>query len=163
MIQPATSSRSAVRETKSRRTPRPAPGNAEVKDRKSGRVMLIEDEEFVIQALARSLSEEGHCVSIFRTTLSALKALRMQPEGFELIVADSTLPKFSELGLMSELLKAGIKAPVVILTGCAELNEGEMEDLNVLKSFGKPFEPTELSSILHEALLRQEHDERCGS
>ena len=120
------------------------------------RIMVIEDEEFVTRALARSLATEGHCVAVFRTTLSALRAIRKQPEGYELIVADTTLPRFSELEFTRELILSGITAPVVVLTGDEVLNDSELEEFNILRALGKPFDMTELCTILRQALVQVE-------
>ena len=85
------------------------------------RVLIIEDERKLAEAIASGLNGSGYEPTIANTGESGLKHLYDQP--FDLVLLDVMLPRASGLETLRELRRDGFKLPVLILT-----SRGSVED-----------------------------------
>lgn len=121
----------------------------------SGRVLLIEDEQDVLDLLRYNLKRAGFAVDVARDGLSGLKAARQHAP--DLIVLDLMLPEMRGEDVCRELKSdpatAGI--PVVMLTAKAQAEERIAGlELGADDYVTKPFSPRELILRI-EGLLRR--------
>ena len=78
------------------------------------RLLVVEDEQKVANALREGLEGEGDEVVVERTGEAALK--RMTRDTFDVILLDLTLPGRDGLQVLSVCRELGIETPVVVLT-----------------------------------------------
>lgn len=130
------------------------------------RILIIEDEEDIANAVADRLRSEGHSVYLAHDGKAGLEAFHsVRPD---LIVLDLMLPGMSGLEVCKQL-QAERRTPVLMLTAL-----GDETDKIVGLKLGaddyvtKPFSPRELVARV-EAVLRRVNDEpgtavvhRCG-
>lgn len=120
-------------------------------------VLVVEDEQHLANGLRFNLEAEGYQVEIAGDGETALESIKSRPEQFDLILLDVMLPGIDGFTVVSELRKAGLFVPVLIMTA-----RGRPED--VLQGFAagaddylpKPFELTILLARLG-GLLRRRH------
>lgn len=120
-----------------------------------GRLLLIDDDELVLSATARSLGE--HDLLAVGSALAALERLRAG-ESYDLILCDMKMPEMSGIQFFEMLLQefpAQAKTVVFLTGGASGTREGAF-----LKSSGqplleKPFRPAELRAFVHERLMEQ--------
>jgi DNA-binding NarL/FixJ family response regulator len=114
-------------------------------------ILLVEDEDDTRDMLARALEREHHHCVVARSVSEGLEAARSA--GFiDVVVTDVVLDKDDDRGglrLLGELRKAGVHAPVIVITAYADvekvkaaLNEGAAYLLE------KPFRAAELSRVI---------------
>jgi two-component system copper resistance phosphate regulon response regulator CusR len=77
-------------------------------------ILLVEDERKLAEAIAEGLQGEGYAVTLSPSAEQALVSISHQH--FELILLDVTLPGRSGLEMLVDIRRAGLKAPVLILT-----------------------------------------------
>ncbi len=85
------------------------------------RVLVVEDEQKVADALREGLQEERHEVVVERTGEGAF--FRVNTETFDLILLDLTLPGRDGLEILRTLRDRGLKTPVLVLTARDSLED----------------------------------------
>ena len=119
----------------------------------STRVLVVEDEKKVAQAICEGLDDEGYDVVIEHTGDAALSRINGEP--FEVVLLDLTLPGVDGLELLAALRRLGGDTRVLILTA-----RDAVEDRIVGLELGaddylvKPFAFAELLARIRAVLRR---------
>ena len=80
------------------------------------RILIVEDDQSIRDALRRSLSDRGHAVSVAATGMGGLEAtLKEQPDA---VLHDLGLPDVDGLTLIS-MIRAAVPTPVIVITARA--------------------------------------------
>jgi DNA-binding response OmpR family regulator len=117
------------------------------------RILLVEDDELVADAVIRGLSSAGFTVDHAGSAEAARHAVAA--EHFDLAVVDIGLPGADGLSLLSRLRAAGDSMPVLVLTARYALHEKiRAFDLGADDFLMKPFEQAELAARCR-ALIRR--------
>jgi DNA-binding response OmpR family regulator len=119
------------------------------------RILVVEDDALVADALRRGLKDAGYAVDHVWNAEDADIALRAAP--FDLAVVDVGLPSRSGIELMQQLRQRGEALPVLILTARDGLSDRVAAlDLGADDYLSKPFELPELAARCR-ALIRRTH------
>jgi len=118
------------------------------------RLLLIEDEPKLAQAIAQGLREEGYVVDQAFDGREGERMAFMQEH--DLIILDGMLPGLDGLLLCQNLRKEGIQTPILILSARNHVND-RIAGLNVGADdyLNKPFEFDELLARVRALLRRQ--------
>ncbi|MBT3259842.1 MAG: response regulator, partial [Deltaproteobacteria bacterium] len=85
--------------------------------------------------------------------LEALEWFKADPDQFDVIITDMTMPRMTGDRLTQEILAIRPEIPVIICTGYSErISAKEAEALGVSKYIEKPIELRSLASALREVL-----------
>jgi DNA-binding response OmpR family regulator len=115
------------------------------------RILIVEDEPDIAQALRDDLRLEGYEVEVVRDGHSG--AARGKDSAFDLILLDVMLPGKDGFDVCREIRKAGASTPILFLT--ARSNETEKVlglDLGADDYITKPFSPRELRARIRARL-----------
>ena len=117
------------------------------------RILVVEDDEVVADALRHGLGEAGFAVDRVRSAELAQAALAAEP--FDLAVVDLGLPGADGLTLLRRLRKDGVALPVLVLTA----RDGLADRVDALDTGAddylvKPFELAEVAARCR-ALIRR--------
>lgn len=124
-----------------------------------GRVLLIEDEEALAEAVARGLRNEGFEVEVVHDGLRGLE--RARSEDIDAIVLDIMLPGMNGYKVCRALREEGVGTPILMLTAKqGEYDEAEALDTGADDFLSKPFSFVVLVARLR-ALLRRSADGRA--
>ena len=117
---------------------------------KRATILLVDDEDLVRQATGEMLRELGHRV---HEAASGAAALAQFGHGlqFDLMITDYLMPAMRGSELIEEVRKREPKLPVLLLTGYANLSEGEAEGVPRL---AKPFRENDLAREVAAILSR---------
>ncbi len=117
------------------------------------RILIVEDDELVADALRRGLAEAGFAVDRVASAEQAEAAFAT--EEFDLAVVDIGLPKVDGLTLVRRMRRAGNDLPVLILTARDALADRvDALDLGADDYLTKPFELPEVAARCR-ALIRR--------
>ena len=117
------------------------------------RVLIVEDEQALADALAHGLRQDGFAVWTVGDGLQALDVNRS--DRFDVIVLDLMLPGIGGLDLCARLRAGGIETPILVLTArTAERDQLRALDTGADDFLPKPFSYRVLLARLH-ALTRR--------
>jgi DNA-binding response OmpR family regulator len=121
-----------------------------------GRVLVIEDEVAIADAVARGLGQEGFEVEVAHDGLSGLD--RARGDDIDAIVLDIMLPGMNGYKVCRALRAEGVATPILMLTAkSGEYDEAEALDTGADDFLSKPFSYVVLVARI-KALLRRSAD-----
>jgi DNA-binding response OmpR family regulator len=117
------------------------------------RLLVVEDDDIVADAIERGLSAERF--SVHRVSSAEAARAAIDAEEFALAVIDVGLPGADGLTFVRRLRSAGIALPTLVLTArCTLTDKVKALDIGADDFLAKPFEPAELAARCR-ALLRR--------
>jgi len=81
------------------------------------RVMYIDDEAPMVFLVKRMLQKRGYTVSGFERPEEALAAIRLEPQGYDIVVSDFNMPHLSGLDVAREVRALNPALPMVVTSG----------------------------------------------
>jgi two-component system NtrC family sensor kinase len=135
------------------------PGVESTRDAASrARILVMEDETGVAQALQIILTEEGYGVDLATTGQGALDSASRKD--FDLLVADLRLPDMHGMDVIRRIKKSQPETEVIVITGYASVGSAvEAMKIGVAGYLPKPFTDDQFKSAVEEAL--KEGDRVC--
>ena len=116
------------------------------------RVLVVEDDVDVGNAIARKLTHSGHQVDVTADPLPVLTQLESGPAPWEVVLLDVNLPTISGIELLERFRSSGSMCSVVMLTGDDSARTAtECMRAGAFYYLTKPFRPTELTAIVDSA------------
>lgn len=120
------------------------------------RILIVEDDEFIVTALATVLAQEHYAVEVAKDGQAGWDLVELFP--YDLILLDVLLPKLDGITLCRQLRSSGYKMPILLLTGLDSSHEKAMGlDAGADDYLVKPFDAEELVARVR-ALLRRGGD-----
>ena len=121
---------------------------------RSLRVLLIDDDPSLVEALRTALIDEGHKVSAAnggQTGIDAFRAARGTGLPFDIVITDLSMPDVDGRQVVSSLRAISPTTPIILLTGWRhQLKDGAEHSLQVDRLLGKPPRIRELRMALAE-------------
>jgi len=117
------------------------------------RILLVDDEEQIVSLEKQMLERLGYQVVERTSSTDALKAFREQPEKFDLVITDMTMPNMTGDILSAELMKIRPDIPIILCTGFSEkISKGKSDTLGIKGFLMKPIVMKDLAKTIREAL-----------
>jgi PAS domain S-box-containing protein len=126
------------------------------------RILLVDDEEAIIRSLEALMEDLGYSVHSFSKSTLALEAFSGDPDNFDIIVTDYTMPRMTGIALARKIRGIRPDIPVIICSGYVELKE-KCNDLEQIIFVKKPITAHKLSHALRQALEYSEAAPECVS
>jgi len=103
------------------------------------KVMVVDDERAMSSLLQNLLEHYGAIVEPFNDPLKALETFKANPDQYDLVVTDETMPKLSGLDLSRQLLDVRKDIPIILCTGFSEaVNDKVIKEVGIRKLLHKP-------------------------
>lgn len=122
------------------------------------RILIVEDEETLANALQKSLEKSGYASDYVTDGDKAMQRISLYRNEYDLIVLDLMMPGMTGFEVCKEVRAQGITTPILVLTGKdmvkdkVKLLRAGADDYMV-----KPFTIEELTARV-DALLRRPHE-----
>lgn len=114
-------------------------------------LLLVDDDPNTLASLSRAFRLAGHEATVCDNANRALELLRA--ENFDLILSDVVMPGKSGMELLDDLKKAGVKTPVVLISGQANIEMAvKATRLGALDFLEKPLSTDKLLVTVENAL-----------
>jgi two-component system nitrogen regulation response regulator GlnG len=134
---------------------------AEAAVRKTGRILVVDDESDVREIIAAALAEDGHDVAIAGTAEEAEE--KLDKEGFDVAFVDINLPGMSGFELLERHRERGGETAIVVITGRSTVaNAIESTRRGAYDYLTKPFDLDALRLLSRQAVERQNLLKRLG-
>ncbi len=119
----------------------------------SERVLFVDDETALVQLGKAMLERLGYEVCACTDSLEALEAFRADPDRFDILVTDLTMPNMTGVRLARKLREIRHALPVVICTGYSDqLTPEHVRSLGISGLLFKPLVLSDLSQEVRRAL-----------
>lgn len=119
----------------------------------SERILLVDDEAGLLMVMKRQLERKGYSVDAYEDSVEAFDMFRMEPDAFNLVIADVTMPKMSGDVLTKKILEIRPDMPVFLNTGFSEkMDEEQSKNVGARRFFLKPLAFPVLSAAIREEL-----------
>jgi PAS domain S-box-containing protein len=119
------------------------------------RILLIDDEESLVEIGAEILGLLGYRVTAKTNSLEAFEAFKTNPDNFDLVITDQTMPNMSGTELAVELLKIRSDISIVLCTGySSKISDDMIKEIGIADYFMKPFDAEQLALIVRKTLDR---------
>ena len=114
-------------------------------------LLLVDDDPNTLASLSRAFRLAGHEATVCDNAARAVELLRT--ESFDLILSDVVMPGRSGLELLEDLKKAGVKTPIVLISGQANIEMAvKATKLGALDFLEKPLSIEKLLVTVENAL-----------
>jgi len=116
-------------------------------------ILLVDDEKTICKLVSRMLEGAGYKVVSQTDSESALALFLEQPDSYDLVITDMSMPKMSGDELVQKLLALRPDLPIIIATGYnRRMDDTKAEDLGAKALLTKPFEKKNLIKIVRKLL-----------
>lgn len=116
------------------------------------KLLLIDDDEETLQALVTYFNRRGYEVAAAPNGLEGLQILEAQHRDIAAVITDIVMPTVSGVGVISIVRKKYPQIPTVAITGWGEHPEALATEADADQVLKKPFELTELESVVERLL-----------
>ena len=128
----------------------PAPGGHET-------ILFVDDEDGLVYAGVKLLSRLGYRVVAKSSGSEALAAFRADPQLFDLVITDQSMPRMTGTELAREILAIRPDVPVILCSGFSLRSRGavspeEAAEIGISRLVVKPLDRIELAEIISDVL-----------
>ena len=117
------------------------------------RILFVDDEETLIELGESMLLKLGYQVSTRTSSIEAIEAFKANPQRFDLVISDMTMPNMSGDMLAKALLKIRPDIPIIICTGFSEqISEQKTDEIGIRGFLMKPLTIRELAHTVRRVL-----------
>ncbi|MGD0229508.1 MAG: response regulator [Syntrophorhabdales bacterium] len=121
----------------------------------NGTVLFIDDEEELVVLAKERLQKLGYDVVAETDPIMALRAFIEEPNMFDLVITDQTMPHMSGLELARELLDIRPTLPIILCTGYSEAVSAQSARKDGIEAvLMKPVERRELAEVIGRVLRK---------
>jgi two-component system cell cycle sensor histidine kinase/response regulator CckA len=119
----------------------------------AGRVLLVDDEPTVGEFMQDLLEDWGLTVSVFSSSVDACMQFSDDPDLYDLVILDQTMPRMSGMEVAQQLLGLRPDLPVILYTGYNdEITEEQVIAAGIRALVSKPVDTAALYSMVERLL-----------
>ena len=119
-------------------------------------ILVVDDEQALVEITEGILERHGYNVTSTTSSTEALDTFRADPNRFDLVIADLTMPVLTGLDLAEELSRVRPDMPVILVTGYGfsvdDERKARTEIFSILK---KPISSSLLAKAVQQALQKR--------
>jgi|GEM_PF-2069315 len=116
-------------------------------------ILVVDDEAVVANVMAEMLKSHGYQISLFTNSGQALNAFKANPNQYDLMITDQTMPGLSGAELSRKILAQKPAFPIVITSGYSDhINEESALRIGIRAFLRKPVPMANLLETLDRVL-----------
>jgi DNA-binding response OmpR family regulator len=117
------------------------------------RLLLVDDEEDIIEMMHLMLEKLGYRVDSTTSSMDALDRFRKDPETFDMVISNQTMPRMTGMELIRRLRLTRSDIPVILCTGLDEkIAKGHAAHLGIDALVIKPVRIAEMAGKIRDVL-----------
>ncbi len=122
------------------------PGGAE-------RILFVDDERVAVDAIQPMLENLGYNVTARTSSTEALNAFKNDPNGFDLVITDQTMPNMTGKDLAQKMMSIRPAIPIILCTGYSDqIDKKSAEEMGIRSFIMKPIVMGEMAHTIREIL-----------
>lgn len=117
------------------------------------RMLFVDDEATLVKVAKLFFESMGYSMTATTSSQEALRLFRENPDGFDLVITDMTMPQMTGAELSSAILKIRPEMPIILCTGYSSgINTETAKKLNIREFLMKPISLNELGQVVRKVL-----------
>ncbi|MDK9706185.1 MAG: PAS domain S-box protein [Desulforhopalus sp.] len=117
------------------------------------RILFVDDDEILAEMGKGMLERLGYRVTVRRNSLEALNTFHNQPDQFDLVITDQTMPGMTGSDLARRMLQIRPGMPIILCTGYSTLlSEDKVKSLGIKGFAMKPLARKDIAMLIREVL-----------
>ncbi|MFH2067612.1 MAG: 7TM diverse intracellular signaling domain-containing protein [Pseudomonadota bacterium] len=117
------------------------------------RILFVDDEINIVDMAREMLSGMGYLVTSTASSREAQSIFEKQPEAFDLVITDQTMPDLTGMNLAKAMLRTRSDIPIILCTGFADLIEPEMlQSIGIRELVLKPYSKISMARLIRKLL-----------
>ncbi len=118
-----------------------------------GRILLVDDETMLASVTKERLEDRGYAVTASTDSVEALETFRANPDRFDLVITDLTMPEMTGIELAEKVMSTSPGIPVILCTGFIDpAIEEQTTKAGIRAIVSKPVSMKRLISLIRDLL-----------
>ncbi len=119
----------------------------------SERILFVDDEASMVYVGRYRLERLGYKIEAKTSPVEALEAFHVNPDQFDLVITDMSMPQMTGDQLVKEILKTRPDMPTILCTGFSEkIDEDKAKEMGVRHYIEKPINKRDLAFMVRKVL-----------
>ncbi|RJP76309.1 MAG: PAS domain S-box protein [Desulfobacteraceae bacterium] len=119
-------------------------------------VLFVDDEKFLVDIGIEMLNDLGYKVEGRTSSHDALEAFRANPDKYDIVITDMTMPEMTGDKLAMEIKKIRSDIPIIICSGFSrEMTQEKAQRIGVRSFLNKPITMEEMAQTIRKELDRK--------
>jgi CheY-like chemotaxis protein len=121
--------------------------------RGEGQILVVDDEDLLTEMSRQRLERLGYSVVGKTDSIEALEIFRADPDRFDLVVTDYTMPNMTGFDLSKEILHIRPNVPIIMCSGSHEpVPREKIEEIGIRDFFQKPIGNDDFARLVQDVL-----------
>jgi len=121
--------------------------------RGSGRILFVDDEEVLMEMGRDMLQRLGYTVTAHSRSIEALATFMNEPDAFDLVITDQTMPALTGIELAKRMLQIRPDIPIILCTGYSNLvSEDSAKATGIRELAFKPLSRSSIGQLIKKVL-----------
>ncbi len=117
------------------------------------RILLVDDEQALVELGKKMLCHLGYEVTVRTSSIEALEAFKAQPDKYDLLLTDMTMPNMTGKDLAQEFLRIRPGFPIILCTGFSKIiTEEKAKKMGISGFIMKPIVMREVAETVRQIL-----------
>ncbi|MCP4337705.1 MAG: response regulator [Desulfobulbaceae bacterium] len=117
------------------------------------RILFIDDEEILAEMGKDMLERLGYHVTVRNNSIEALETFQNQPDQFDLIITDQTMPGMTGADIARRMIQIRPDIPIILCTGYSTIMSEEKAKSMGIKEFAlKPLSKKDIAVLIRKVL-----------
>ncbi len=117
------------------------------------KILLVDDDNLVAEVTQAMLRELGYQVTALENPQKALELVKTDPDAFDLLITDQTMPGLTGLELAAQIRQLHPGLPIIICSGySSKINQPDLAKQEISAFCSKPLDIIELSQAVRRCL-----------
>jgi len=118
-----------------------------------GRILVVDDEDLLTEMSRQRLERLGYGVVGKTDSIEALEIFRAEPDTFDLVITDYTMPNMTGFDLSKEILHIRPDVPIIMCSGLHEpVPREKIEEIGIRDFFEKPIGNDDFARLVLDVL-----------
>ena len=116
-------------------------------------ILFIDDEKLLAEMGQTMLTRLGYKVTVRTSSIEALTTFNNDPDAFDLVITDQTMPGMTGADLARRMLQIRPQLPIILCTGfSSQITEGKARTLGIKGFAFKPLAKKDISKLIRKIL-----------
>ncbi len=126
----------------------------------SERILLVDDEQVIVNLEKTILERLGYQVDSFTSSVDALVSFRSDPDAYDIVITDMTMPQMTGDLFSKELREISADIPIIVCTGFSErISKDMLQSLKIDGLLMKPVIKSDLARMVRDTIDAQKISE----